>query len=63
MAFSVNIEWSMHKAFPLGEVGGVGFAPVRWADADSVPEPFDELRINSASGMPSILDRASKGDL
>jgi hypothetical protein len=28
-----------------------------------VPEPFDELRINSASGIPSILDKAFKGEL
>jgi hypothetical protein len=33
------------------------------ADVDIVPEPFDKLRINSASGMPSVLDRAFKGEL
>jgi hypothetical protein len=53
-----DIEWSVQRASPFGEVGGVGLVRV-----DIVPEPFDRLRMNSTSGMPSILDQAFMGEL
>jgi hypothetical protein len=49
-----------------GRQEGVPFAPAFGADVDIVPEPFataTPVRINSASGMPSILDKAFKGAL
>ena len=57
----VDLKWLMQKASPLGEVGGVGFR------LQAKVNGLRELQLASGEElsalMPSILDKAFKGEL